>query len=664
MKVMTTTPAAVSPQALWLELQAQAGLELRRSRGVPGRDADLEAALIAQLFLGRPEGAVPDTLHELLQADAASAAPRVSVESLLVAVLTAQRGYAAMMRGILDTLVLAQASSAHALDIEFRFDAVSDPIRLTLEQFRETTRRVESVLESRYAMPTDDEAWRVAAALRHAVRQQHGSLDARDAQGDPSLPSTGDAPLDGLLAELHALAEEFRTWRLKLDAISGSGAPAAAHGISPEDVNSRRSMINDSWDAGIQDSLIALALDVREGRVPPEAAIDVVRAAAAPLPTRAHWVQTTVSALSDLLQLPAWRRRHELYAVWVGCVLLRTARERASDLHFHSPGGVLSFAFGGSRLATYRWQEADFDIWAEMRSELVGTSRRRKRAIQPDFRVLEVSLSGSVARRTRFVLECKHYLDMRADHFVEAASDYARSCPAAQVLLVNHGPADVARLAVAPTLSSRVRFIGHATAQLEQADGELAAAIQEALFAAGTAPAQTTEATTAAAPGVASGETAVGDGAPSETMLDGTALVPAPAVPAASVVLSWNLLRSAPVLSLRVTRSSLPGGGVPEPADVADGVQMVQARDIEAQLPGQLTLDLPREPEGRYRIEVITTDISGRLCCEIRIDGQPSIREWPRTGGPSVFAIAYYDDPWHVATADVSAGQARLLLES
>ena len=152
-------------------------------------------------------------------------------------------------------------------------------------------------------------------------------------------------------------------------------------------------------------------------------------------------------------------------------------------MRFNHVDGMLSFSFGGSRLATYEWQGKEYEVWAELRSALEGASPKRKNKIQPDFRVVQAGLTNT-GDRTLYVLECKHYLRSSKANFTTAAKDYARSCPNAAVHVVNHGPADDAalRAVLPPRLQPAVRFFGDVKAGSETGTSKLCNAIRASLF--------------------------------------------------------------------------------------------------------------------------------------------------------------------------------------
>jgi hypothetical protein len=197
-------------------------------------------------------------------------------------------------------------------------------------------------------------------------------------------------------------------------------------------------------------------------------------------------VTTATQALTDILDLPVWHKRSELYAVWVGCRLLRVIESKTEDLRLHAPGGVLSFAFGGALLGTYTWAGQPHEVWCELQTQLSqGTLfKARTVAMQPDFRVT-CEQHADRNDDTRLVVECKHYLAASAENFVAAADDYARNCRHATVLLVNHGRLDAAALAarLRSPVHDRAQFLGDVVPQRGAAGLKaLEDAIGQALF--------------------------------------------------------------------------------------------------------------------------------------------------------------------------------------
>lgn len=467
---------------LWQHLCVNAGLELRLKGGKPGRDADIEEVL--RISLGAP--ATGTSLAAWLDKDAASPTPMVTIEQLLIAVLRSQAGFALMMEDILNVLIVADArQSTHRLSVEFKFDKVDDPIKATLEQFRESVQRVQRVLKLRPKLPNHN----VMRTLSQILRGFCAEVPTTRPNNFPlvsAIASSGNAGVDSRLELLARLVSDFRVLWRSHGATRAEVYASAMSLVDQENTALRGQLVaaTDFWDVGVLAGAQEISKQVSSGQLVAGDALEKLNEALKGIEWGSAWVERTVQELLDLLSLPAWRRRHELYSVWVGTRLLDVVSRTVPDMHFHPVNGVLSFEFGGSRLASFNWNNKQFDIWAELRSDLVGRSAKRKKGIQPDFRVLQPALSTSTNAQTVYVLECKHYLQASASNFVQAASDYARSCPDARVHVVNHGPANVSELMAALPVEqqAKVGFIGSATPQHEAATGALCQEIRNALF--------------------------------------------------------------------------------------------------------------------------------------------------------------------------------------
>lgn len=480
-------PIITSPLDLWRGLCSSAGLELRLKGGRPGRDADIEEALRSALTV--PNAA--QSLDAWLVSDAASVQPRISTEQLLVEVMKSQGGFARMMQDILGVLITAQAQqSSHPLSVAFKFDDVSDPLKATLEQFRDVVRRTQRALEMRPKLPNSGVMWGIFDLLRDFVTARPNNAPP----GFPPFPAiapTGHAGLDTQLARLAQLVLAFTDlWRRH----GATRRQVCDSALAMPDAELRGQLIaaTDYWDVSMLSGAQEISNQVNSGQIDPKETFDRLADALSNIEWGEVWVERAIQEMLDVLKLPAWRRRHELYSVWVGTRMLKVLERVVPDMRFHRVNGELSFEFRGSRLATFTWSGKQYDVWAELRSALVGRSSKRKRGIQPDFRVLLADLSRSANAQTTYVLECKHYLTASTWNFTQAAADYARSCPNAVVHVVNHGPTDEQALnaALPLNLQSRVRFIGSATPLQEAVTQVLGNAIRDALFPGQPLPAQ------------------------------------------------------------------------------------------------------------------------------------------------------------------------------
>jgi hypothetical protein len=508
-KRLASAAAAVGTAVeVWKALQTGAGLELRRGR-YPGRDAEMEAAIVKVLRDRFPDlPAAPfDTLHSLLKSDRRSSLPYITTESLVSAVFDTQRGFAAMMRAILEVLADAQATnSAQSLSIRLGFGDGSESLQLLLDEFRQQVMKLERVLESRFELGSTGLLRDVRGAAQNAVKTLPieeallPEIESKPGVGfgaPPAPPPTGNVVLDGTLAVMTRYVEDLRLWMAQVfgprDRYFWDKAQQMAKlgEISKDDLD-RVVCISNYFDCDIVDGVHGIADAAVRLPVSIPDLIARLSNIVGVIPRRQVWVDKAVSELSELLQMPVWKYRYELYSRWVGTILLRTTRHRADNFRFLPNKGVLSFAFGGSRLATFTYNGKDYEIAAEMRTKLRGApSKLRKQNIQPDFRVCSLPESADRNVDTCLVVECKHYLRVKVENFTAAANDYARSCEMANVIVVNHGEGENGRLVsgIETGHAARVSFINRASIDSD-GGAELVRAIENALFPAAARPVQ------------------------------------------------------------------------------------------------------------------------------------------------------------------------------
>lgn len=491
-----------SAAAVWAALVGRAGIEERLKDRV-GRDYELADAVRDALAERLQVPLHGRALTEVL----ASGSPEVSVELLLRCTLTAIQPFAAMMREVLQTLVRADAgASGDALQIRFDFSPPSDSLTQTLAQFRhavQLTRRALGQVEIQ--VPPADLVWAISQQLLDVVPDGWRQDEGKWGSTEPAVPSppSGFPPLDALLSAVVDMVNAIRRWLLDIDA-SGDrdrirrtleqaamlqpGAPAEARlqlGRACHDVA----------DQAVLAAAGAVVRAVQQRRVDPAAIVQRLQPLVAQIPRQQRWIDETYRLLLDVLNLPVWSKRSELYAVWIGCRLLAAidSGDPALQLQLHAPDGILSFAFGGAKLASYNQGSKRHDLWTELRTPLEHGSnfKVRSEGIQPDYRVVDADAwnqnDGSV-----LVLECKHYLDPKPANFVSAADDYARNCRHARVLLANHGRLDETDLLSRTPVSSRarVRYLGNVQATGHDAQvATLESEIHAALFDKAALPA-------------------------------------------------------------------------------------------------------------------------------------------------------------------------------
>jgi hypothetical protein len=166
-----------------------------------------------------------------------------------------------------------------------------------------------------------------------------------------------------------------------------------------------------------------------------------------------------VKEFIEILNLPIWKRRHELYQTWV-----LTQIDRALEAYqrtIHHVDGSLILRFSGTHIGTVETEEGLIHIWSELRSPLNNPiGQGRKGHIQPDYTLTFEPITDP--SRTIVVIECKQYRKANPTNFANAVTDYLRGRPNSQIILVSYGEIPNNMLTkVDEDLRKRVLFLGN-----------------------------------------------------------------------------------------------------------------------------------------------------------------------------------------------------------
>ena len=188
---------------------------------------------------------------------------------------------------------------------------------------------------------------------------------------------------------------------------------------------------------------------------------------------------TLQNRLKDILSLPFWQKRHELYSVWIFSQILSAVEHLEPRVHV--VGENLSFSFSGTHLATLGEFISGLHVWAELKSPLLNPrGKSRKRAIQPDYSLVTNPITNPLS--SVLEIECKQYLRPSAKNFSDALTDYANGRPNAHVMLVNYGPSDKSTMdLVDASVIERTSFIGKMRPDNEAAKHEFRTLVQQVL---------------------------------------------------------------------------------------------------------------------------------------------------------------------------------------
>jgi hypothetical protein len=164
-------------------------------------------------------------------------------------------------------------------------------------------------------------------------------------------------------------------------------------------------------------------------------------------------------AIADVLSLPQWRYRHELYAVWIASKAISVAGQNGA--RFNIVNGCLPFSFKAQQLAQLPMYSPPLHVWLEVRSPArrrKPLGKGRKKSVQPDLQLFRGARTDGA--ETMCVVEAKQYLQSSSS-FSAVLRDYSFAHPGADVLLVNYGPTAPSVYRTVSSAGRRVLPIGN-----------------------------------------------------------------------------------------------------------------------------------------------------------------------------------------------------------
>jgi hypothetical protein len=393
----------------------------------------------------------------------------VSVERLVREFFAVAEPFAAMWADLLALFERAAATTgADRLDISFDFSGEDPKLTFDLQHFRRTVEIVRELISPFDLRRTDqDGLWNVVLAFgpnrpenNRSSRWPQVAAAAEVLREEPfpeelpERPSSDEPRLDALLEETWQLTttvlHDARTVFGRRAAIYGDRdpLPAVPSGF-PVDV--LRVVISDYWFTSLLQAMVR-ALDADVG---PELA-DVLDEALAPLRNTDPDRRSAQRRLEELLSLPLWKHRYDLYSNWVATRLVAALEDMGPVIH--SARGRIEFLFSGTHLATFDELRPRAHLWCEYRTPLADPVGERKGNIQPDIALRQDPITADLVP---LVVECKQYAKADSRSFAAALTDYAHGHPAARVVLVNYGPGRERTIVdkVADDVQDRTAFI-------------------------------------------------------------------------------------------------------------------------------------------------------------------------------------------------------------
>lgn len=174
-------------------------------------------------------------------------------------------------------------------------------------------------------------------------------------------------------------------------------------------------------------------------------------------PRRRVNANVQVKDVERLLSLPAWKKRYELYGVWVASEIAQALEDH--EITVNHSDGELKFAFKEARIMDVESARPKVSLFSERRTPLANpVGKGRESAVQPDFGLWAC---GSQPDHCVMIIEVKHYKKRSRRNFRDALNDYARAHPGATVVLVNYGPVGSDFSDLPKEINDRCIMIGH-----------------------------------------------------------------------------------------------------------------------------------------------------------------------------------------------------------
>jgi hypothetical protein len=373
---------------------------------------------------------------------------RWDARDLIRTMLPVLTSFSGMLTDLLVLYERIDATRTHKdnLHISYEFEA-GDAIDDQLAPFRERVKRIQTVVSRIDAFQVDDEyAWKSLLA-RRADESRHDTqraavnllgLESAGAASEWPFASEFPTPQIDNPSLVNLVTGHRQVIVAALDKFSELGPTTGTMRSSPDcsdDGSALKILAGDLWWLR-EIGTMSLVPDLFAELSADEAA-KLVQAQLRWL--ERFWVASTITTeqqieeLADILGLPHWGKRHDLYSAWVV-----TAIDSAlvpGRLSFDVTDGVLAFPFRATLLARIETANGTVELWSEKRFQASGLlGRGRESHIQPDY----VLINGAVPNKVIGAIEAKQYLNSK--NHGDAAHDYAHNLSDAQVLIVAHGP--------------------------------------------------------------------------------------------------------------------------------------------------------------------------------------------------------------------------------
>ncbi|MCC9177887.1 hypothetical protein [Arthrobacter sp. zg-Y750] len=434
-------------------------------------DYDYEFADAVAGIIGAPSGA--DLLRHLQTSKATAL-------ELIIAALNALRPFGGMLADLLAMYEQIGARANENESLRIKIGNEDEGIDESLHYFREMVESVHYLVAS-VSAPFDESEWLWSCPLRPrkvevAPEPIRDWLDHYQGDGDlgsyqmpiPPVPACGVAAVDKLASDMVEVLEGHRHLLLNyapsLRDLRNVWTSAGRDELTSEDHGMTRTFFfaaTDHWLATHVRAVHEWVANIRSTSQEIEAVNETVQAMtkwldAAPLQRRI--LGQVVRQLSDVLSLPAWRKRHEIYSAWI-VTLVKEALPK-ERVQFIVRDGIFAMPFRAVHLADIFTSAGIVELWSELKSPIIDpVGHGRKNAIQPDYRFVRStrqSFQSTTARQhdaiqdTLLAIEVKQYFKAAKKNPGQALADYTKGLPNAQVFLAAYGPVSANVLDLVP----------------------------------------------------------------------------------------------------------------------------------------------------------------------------------------------------------------------
>lgn len=382
---------------------------------------------------------------------------KISIKHLLIAILTAMQPFSQMMSDLLRMFIKASAGQGDCnLRIHMEFGDLNDVLDFDLEKFKQyeettkqTCRTVKAIMpknlwEMKKIYAQDRITINKVPIEQDDINQWIKEYQSKNRWPDfiPKRPSMGMRRLDELTAKCWDIYEKaVAGYRQAYDETKGRRNTAWDEHCRNEKDEFWTAEV-DCWSCHFLEAIARTASmlhhmsDTEESKKAANEIADGLERYFETMEANKIVITQIVDSLIELLNLPFWKKRHELYAAWVSTQIVEALQDR--DIEFQVKNNTLSFSFSGSHIATCTGLCPPLQIWTELRTSaknLIGNGR--KKAIQPDYTLAVAPIED--ADNTVVVVECKQYETPNIKNFRDAIIDYANGRPQAVVMLAGYG---------------------------------------------------------------------------------------------------------------------------------------------------------------------------------------------------------------------------------